>query len=83
MSANGKPDCPVDLWTYHQNRLRMPWDRLEPFRGKWVAISGDGTTVLAAGGDLTEAEASLARLGIPGNSVGWEYIPGPDEDNML
>lgn len=83
MSTNNQHVAGLDVVVYEQNRRRIPQEEMEPFAGKWVAISGDGKRILASGADLATAEANLAALGIPGNSVGWERLPGPDEDTSL
>jgi hypothetical protein len=83
MGTNHKPLHAIDIAVYDRNRRRIPPEVLEPYAGQWVAISGDGTQVLASGVDLETAEQNLAALGIPGNSVGWERIPRLDEESWL
>jgi hypothetical protein len=83
MDADSKPDLLFDTVLYWENRQKMPPEALAPYAGQWVAISGDGLRVLASGPDLGAAEANLAKLGIPGNAVGWERVPGEDEDTWL
>jgi hypothetical protein len=83
MNVNGKEHDEIDLGVYSENRRKIPWESLASYAGQWVAISADGTRVLAGGPDLDSAEANLAALGIPGNAVGWQRIPGPDEDTWL
>jgi hypothetical protein len=83
MNNNGQVIQQLDVLLYERNRRLIPPEDLEPYAGQWIAISGDGTRVLASGSDLATAEANLAALGIPGNSVGWERLPGPDEDAWL
>jgi hypothetical protein len=83
METNGRPQPGIDVWLYDQNRGRIPPEVFQPFARQWVAISGDGTRILAAGPDLDSAETNLAALGIDGGTVGWERIPGPDEDACL
>ena len=83
MSNNNSPGDPVDVVRYDRNRRQMAPEVLEPYAGQWIAISGDGTRVVASGPDLETAEANLAALGIPGNSVGWERVPGPGEEAWL
>ena len=80
MSSN---NAPIDVVIFDRNRRKIPAEVLQPYAGLWVAISADGTRVLACGPDLASAEANLAAQGIPGNSVGWERIPGVDEDTWL
>jgi len=83
MSANNNSAPKIDMVRYGRNRRQIPYEDLAPYAGQWVAISGDGTHILTSGPDLETAEANLAALGIPGNAVGWERIPGPDENTWL
>ncbi len=83
MSSNDKPEPKFDVVQYSENRRKIPWKDLEPYAGQWVAISGDGTHVVASGPDIEAAEANLAALGIPGDTVGWARIPALDEDTWL
>jgi len=80
---NQQPDLTVDLVVFARNRRQIPPEVLEPYAGQWVAISGDGTHVVASGPDLEAVEERLAALGIPGNSVGLERIPAEWEDTWL
>lgn len=82
MNTNNKL-AQIDMVRYAKNRRQISSEALAPYAGQWVAISGDGTCVLTSGHDLETAEANLAALGIPGNAVGWERIPGPDENTWL
>src|SRR5262249_41759524 len=69
MNSNGQVIQQLDVLLFERNRPLIPQKDLEPYAGQWVAISGDGTRVLASGPDLATAEANLAALGIPGNAV--------------
>jgi hypothetical protein len=83
MNTNNKAIHEIDPVVYEKNRHHIPPEVLEPYAGQWVAFSSDGAHILASGADLATAEANLAVLGIPGNSVGWERLPGSDEDTSL
>jgi hypothetical protein len=83
MSAKGAPGTEIDPALFGRNRQWMPPELLEPYAGQWVALNVECTRVLASGPDLKTAEANLAALGIPGNSVGWERVPEADEDSWL
>jgi hypothetical protein len=82
-ASNHKPSETIDLAAFERNRRQLPAEVFAPFAGQWVAISGDGTRILASGPDLETAEQNLAALGIPGNAVGWERVPGVEEDTWL
>jgi len=83
VNTNDTPRGEINLAQYSRNRRNISQEVLAPFAGQWVAISGDGTRVLASGPDLETAEANLAALGVAGNTVGWERIPAPDEETWL
>jgi hypothetical protein len=83
VNTNNKARHEIDPVVYEQNRHHIPPEVLQPYAGQWVAFSSDGTHIVTSGADLATAEANLAVLGIPGNSVGWERLPGLDEDNCL
>jgi hypothetical protein len=83
MDRDGKNVPEFDVWLYAENRRKMPPEMLEPYAGQWVAISADGTRILASGPDHETAEANLAALGIAGSAVGWARIPGPDEESWM
>ncbi len=84
MSAdNHNAADPIDVVLYSRNRRAIPPEALEPYAGQWVAISGDGTRVVASGRDIEALAKNLAALGIPGDSVGWERIPEIGEDTWI
>ena len=82
-ASNQKADLAVDLALFGRNRQQIPPELLVPYAGQWVAISGDGTRILASGSDMDAVEQKLAELGIPANSVGLERIPADDESTWL
>jgi hypothetical protein len=83
MATNHKPVQGIDPVVYEQNRQKIAPTALQAYAGQWVAFSSDGSHILASGPDLATAETNLAALGIPGNAVGWERLPGPDEDTCI
>jgi hypothetical protein len=83
MTANAKPHTPIDVVLYDRNRRQIPFETLAPYAGQWVAISGDGTRVIASGQSIEDLAAALKVAGIDGTAVGWERIPGLDEDTWL
>jgi hypothetical protein len=78
MSANGQANEPIDLLLFRRNRDRFPEEELEPYWGKQVAWSGDGTRIVASGATHAELYATLARLGIDPCQVVDEFIPDPN-----
>jgi hypothetical protein len=73
----------IDPVLYDQNRQRLGPADLEPFAGQWVAISGDGTRVVAFGQSVDDLARVLADLGIEGSTVVWERLPAAGEDTWL
>jgi hypothetical protein len=83
MNSNGKLSQGIDFALYERNRRLIPANELEPFAGQHVAFSADGTQVVAHGEGYEGVFAHLDSLGIDGNTVVLEYIPGPNEDTWL
>jgi hypothetical protein len=69
---------PPDIRHFQENRNRFPPDRLQPYYGKHVAWSPDGTRILAAGRTEEELEKALETAGIPPSQVVGEFIPPAD-----
>jgi hypothetical protein len=80
---NHRPKKEIDLALFQENWLKIPYATLQPYAGQWIAISGDGTTILASGPDLETAEKNLAALGIAGDEVGWDRVPGENEETWI
>jgi hypothetical protein len=78
MTANGKPQHPPDLSHYHENRLKIPADRLAPYIGLHVAWSPDGCTILTSGEDVQSVLRHLKEAGIDPGQVVHDYIEAPD-----
>jgi hypothetical protein len=76
MSA-GVPHEPIDVLLFRRNRDHFPQEQLEPFWGKQVAWSRDGTSIVAAGDDHEQLYAHLRSLGIDPTTVVDEFIPDP------
>ncbi len=77
MSKN-VPHEPIDVLLFRRNRDQFPDEQLEPYWGKQVAWSGDGTRILAGGETHEELYATLRSLGIDPCSVVVEFIPDPN-----
>ena len=77
MSA-GVPREPIDVLLYRRNRDQFPDELLEPYWGKQVAWSADGTRVVSSGDDLQQLYARLTALGVHPTEVVDEFIPDPN-----
>jgi len=77
MSA-GMPNEPIDVLLFRRNRDQFPDEQLEPYWGKQVAWSADGTRIVASGDDHEDLDRRLRDLGIHPASVVLEFIYHPD-----
>jgi Family of unknown function (DUF5678) len=78
-SHNGR--TPIDLGLYSMNWLRFPPDELGKYKGEHVAVSPDGTRIVAHGLDLDSVIEELQQRGIHFSEVGWSFVP--DVDSLL
>jgi hypothetical protein len=63
-------------------RARFPATELALHRGKWVAFSRD-CRIVASAPTPEDLDEQLAALGLCGQDVVLEWVPGPDEDCKL
>ena len=68
---------------FRDNRERFPLEKLIPYRGEWIAFKADGTAIVAGAATIEELEARLEAMGIDGQTVVFEGVPGPDDDICL
>jgi hypothetical protein len=78
---NGRLDL-VDIVLYRRNRDKFLEEQLEPYWGKQVAFSGDGTRIVAAGDSHEDLDRRLRELGVDFGSVVFEYIDYPGEIHL-
>jgi hypothetical protein len=64
---------------FEANQRNIQPEYLEPFRGKQVAWSFDGTRIVASGDTDEDVSAELARLGIDPERVVFSYVPREDD----
>jgi hypothetical protein len=76
MSA-GVPSDPIDILLFRRNRDQFPDEQLQPYWGKQVAWSADGTRIVASGDDHKQLYERLQVLGIDPLTVVDEFIPDP------
>jgi hypothetical protein len=70
----------MDRQLFQKNRRAFPLEELVPYRGQWVAFSSDGSRIIAGAESLGRLEDQLEALGQDAQEVGFEYVPGPDDD---
>jgi hypothetical protein len=69
----------MDMQQYLKNRHQFPFEELEPYAGRYVAWSPDGTQILTSDEDPGKVIDAIKALGYdPGETV-IEAIPSPDE----
>jgi hypothetical protein len=78
MSANGERMEPPDLSHFHENWIKFPPEELAKYWGKQVAVSPDGTRIVASGDTLEELDAALDAAGIHFSQVVHCYVHLPD-----
>lgn len=77
MSTNDKRPEPPDLSHFHENWCNFPPEEYLKYAGKFVAISPDGTRILASGDSWEELDAALEAAGIHFSQVVSAYLaPG-------
>lgn len=78
MSVNGERLEPPDLGHFHENWNKFPAEELFKYAGKQVAVSPDGTRIVASGDTLEELDAALDAMGIHFSQVVHCYVDPPD-----
>jgi hypothetical protein len=63
-----------ELSDYDKNRLLISDDQWRRYEKMWVALSADGSTILAGGRDFVELDQRLKALGVDIGHVGLEYV---------
>jgi sensor c-di-GMP phosphodiesterase-like protein len=63
---------------YEQNRAKLPPNELAAQAGRWVALTLDGSRVLASAPTLAELEEQLGAAGVDPQQVAFERIERED-----
>jgi hypothetical protein len=71
----------IDLGLFGKNWARFPPEELAKYQGEHVAVSPDGTKIIAHGPDLDRLVEELQQRGIHFSEVGWSFVP--TEDGLL
>jgi hypothetical protein len=77
MSTNGERLPPPDLSHYHENRNKLSLELSTKYAGKHVALSPDGTRIIASGDTWEEMEANVIAAGIHPSQVVGTYVDEP------
>jgi len=77
MSANGERPPPPDVSHYHENRNNLSLELMTKYAGKYVALSPDGTRIIASGDTEEEMEANVLAAGIHPSQVVGTYVDEP------
>ncbi len=66
-----------------ENFNKLPPAELLKFAGQYIALSLDGSRILASGADEQQMEENVKKLGINPNRVIGMYMPGEDEHTLI
>ena len=69
--------------TYAKNRRQFSADELKAYQGQWVAVSNDGSQILASGATEVELTKKAASIGLKRTDYVMEPIPNLDESLLL
>jgi hypothetical protein len=72
-------DCGVGIEIVN----KIPADVLLQYSGKHIALSLDGTKILACGDDYRDLDNKLRDLGIDPQTVLHDYVPLEEENTLL
>lgn len=64
---------------YQKNRLLIADDQWRRYDKMWVAISPDGSTIIAGGRDFAELDQRLKAVGMDISNLGLEYVDLEEE----
>jgi hypothetical protein len=73
----------MDRQLFQKNRRAFPLEELARYRGQWVAFSSDGCRIIAGADSLGQLMDQLEAMGENLQEVGFESVPGPDDDFYL
>ena len=66
-----------------EKRRQFSADELKSYQGKWVAISSDGSQILASGTTEIELTENAEAIGLKRTDYVMEPIPNLDESLLL
>lgn len=71
----------MDMFTFQQNRVQFPPEKLVEYVGHYVAWSPDGTHILADHSDQVALEKIIQEAGYNPSDIVISFVPNPDESN--
>jgi hypothetical protein len=77
-----------DFWgpdpaVYVANKSKFTYEQLQPYFGKWVAWSLDGTRILAAAEDGKDLHDLLVAAGLDPQLAVYSYVDDPSIDSYI
>ncbi|MBV9123859.1 MAG: hypothetical protein JO112_10920 [Planctomycetes bacterium] len=67
-----------DLSRFLANRDLIPWEKLQPYVGQYVAWTLDGTRIVASAPDRETLGLKLQQAGFNSSQVVHEYVDNPE-----
>jgi hypothetical protein len=64
---------------FRDNRQRFSLEGIKAHQGECIAFNAEGTRIVASAATYGELEARLGAMGIDGQTVAFEGVPGPDD----
>jgi hypothetical protein len=61
--------------------VRLPAEAYEKHRGKWIALSEDGSSIIASADDLDALEGRLTVIGVDPEKAIFDHVE--DDDGYL
>ncbi len=77
------PEQLARLSPFERNRMAIPLDEWRPYIGQWVAISPDGSRIVAGDADFAALDAKVIALGENPEEVCYEGVPDPDVSHVF
>ena len=72
------PEQLARLPLFERNRMAIPTAEWQKYIGQWVALSPDGSQILAGDTDMVKLEAKLVELGADLEEVCFEGVAEPN-----
>ncbi|MBC7854746.1 MAG: hypothetical protein IAF94_15045 [Pirellulaceae bacterium] len=72
------PEQLASLSPFERNRMAIPTAEWQRYIGQWVAISPDGSRIVAGDADIGCLDAKVIALGVNPEEVVFEGVPEPN-----
>ncbi len=72
------PEQLARLPLFDRNRMAIPTAEWQKYIGQWVALSPDGSRILAGDTDIAALDAKVIALGENPEEVVFEGVPEPN-----